>query len=181
MPLCFIGIVAPEDISNQVMEWKNYMLQHFGCRVALRSPAHITLVPPFSLNKEVEAKLETDIREFSSAREQFSIVLSNFSSFPPRVIFVDVEPSVHLTNLQKNIEAYVIDKKYPVKQSTRPFHPHITIANRDLREKDYHKAFSHLRTIPFNAVFTATHIDVLKSKPEGWVIASRAPMQTFVM
>jgi 2'-5' RNA ligase len=181
MPLCFIGIVAPDEINDQVMEWKNYMLQHFGCKVALRSPAHITLIPPFNLKKATEAQLETDIREFSSAQPQFSIVLSNFSSFPPRVIFIDVEPSVQLKNLQKDIEACVIGRGYPVNQSTRPFHPHITIANRDLRKSDYCKAFSHFQSTPFKAVFTATHIDVLVSKPEGWVIALRAPMQTFVM
>jgi 2'-5' RNA ligase len=181
MPLYFIGIVIPAEINNRVMEWKNYMLQHFRCKVALRSPAHITLIPPFNLEKADEALLSSDILEFSSGRQPFRVRIKNFSSFPPRVIFAGVESSTQLENMQKDFEAYLAGKNYPVKISTRPFHPHITIANRDLRKEDYHKAFSYFNSVSFTADFTATHIDLMISKPEGWVTASHIPMQTFDM
>jgi 2'-5' RNA ligase len=179
MALYFIGIVAPEEINRRVMEWKNYMLQHFGCKVALRSPAHITLVPPFNLDELRESRLENDIRRFSSAQIPFSIKLGNFSSFPPRVIFVRIESSAQLNSLQKNIEDYLAGLNYPVKKPDRPFHPHITIANRDLRKQDYQKAFNYFKTISFAADFIASHIDILVSKPEGWKIVAHVPMQTF--
>ena len=101
MPLYFIGIVAPPAINNQVMAWKTYMLQHFNCKVALRSPAHITLIPPFNLKTDVELQLKEDIRGFAATQVPFAISLNNFSSFPPRVIFAGVEPSQQLNNLQK--------------------------------------------------------------------------------
>ena len=181
MPLYFIGIVAPEEINSRVMEWKHYMFQHFGCKVALRSPAHVTLIPPFTLKTEHEPQLEDDIREFASIQLSFNIQLNNFSSFPPRVIFVGVDPTQHLTSIQENIEQYLINKNYRIKKSTRPFHPHITIANRDLRKEDYRTAFNHFKSISFKASFRATHVDVLVSRPEGWVMAAHISMQTFDM
>jgi 2'-5' RNA ligase len=179
MSLYFIGIVASAEINSRILEWKNYMLQHFNCKVALRSPAHITLIPPFNMDNSHEVLLTSDILAFSSGRPPFEVMLHDFSSFPPRVIFARVKPSEELNNLQKDVEAYLISKNYPIKKSMRPFHPHVTIANRDLRKEDYHQAFNYFNTISFNARFTATHIDLMISKPEGWVSASHIPMQTF--
>ena len=181
MPLYFIGIVAPVEIISRVMEWKNYMLQHFNCRVALRSPAHITLIPPFNLDKSEETLLTSDILGFASGRQPFQVRMRNFSSFPPRVIFAGVETSKELKNLQKDVEEYLVNKNYPLKRSTRPFHPHVTIANRDLRKEDYQKAFNYFKSITFDAAFTATHLDLMISKPEGWVTSAHIPMQTFDM
>jgi 2'-5' RNA ligase len=181
MPVYFIGIVAPPAINNQVMAWKTYMLQHFNCKVALRSPAHITLIPPFNLKTDVEPQLNAHIRGFSATQIPFTINLHNFSAFPPRVIFAGVELSAQLKSLQQNIEAYLINKNYHIKVSTRPFHPHVTIANRDLSKEDFPTAFDHFKKISFNASFEATHIDLLVSKPDGWQVVSQAPMQTFDM
>ena len=179
MPLYFVGIVAPDLINSQVLQWKNYMLQHFSCKVALRSPAHITLIPPFNLEKSKEQQLTIDMITFADGRQPFEIRLQNFSAFPPRVIFADVEPSTQLKDFQNDFEGYLVNKNYPIKRSTRPFHPHVTIANRDLRKENFYKAYNYFNAISFSAHFTATHIDLLVSEPEGWVSASHVPMQTF--
>lgn len=48
-----------------------------------------------------------------------------------------------------------------------------------IRKRDYSRAFNFFKTIKFNEDFIATHIAILKSCREGWVITSRLPMQTF--
>ena len=54
----FIALVLPTEINDEILKWKLFMKDHFNCLVALRSPAHITLVPPFWMNDDLENKLE---------------------------------------------------------------------------------------------------------------------------
>ncbi len=64
--LYFIGILTPPNIDDTVLEWKKYMQRHFNCKVALRSPAHITLIPPFNAGISQEKNLTTLLKTFHS-------------------------------------------------------------------------------------------------------------------
>src|ERR1700704_4703204 len=90
MEMYFIALVAPEEIDQQIVKWKNFMKEKFGCMVALRSPAHVTLIPPFWMKEEMENELIQSLNEFSAHQNQLMIQLKNFSSFKPGVLFVDV-------------------------------------------------------------------------------------------
>src|ERR1044071_4254592 len=90
MNMYFLAFVAPEIINQQVLKWKLWMKEHYGCEAALRSPAHITLIPPFWMKPELENDLINSINEFSKTENCFQIQLKNFSNFKPRVIYVDV-------------------------------------------------------------------------------------------
>src|SRR5688572_20533485 len=90
--LYFIAIVAPDEINKQVLVWKKYMEQKYRCKVALKSPAHITLVPPFSMASDRENELAKHLKEFAHSAKSFSIGLKDFDNFKPRVIFLHVEP-----------------------------------------------------------------------------------------
>ncbi|HJS54817.1 MAG TPA: hypothetical protein VJ765_09745, partial [Chitinophagaceae bacterium] len=71
----YIAIVAPKAIHQQVLRWKNFFKENFGSVVALRSPAHITLIPPFWMKEELENVLINDINEFSITKTKFEITL----------------------------------------------------------------------------------------------------------
>src|SRR5678815_1695710 len=86
----FIALVAPGGINRQVLKWKQFMQDHFGCSVALRSPAHITLIPPFWMDDALEKDLGATISGFSKQQTGFEIGLKDFSAFKPRVIYIDV-------------------------------------------------------------------------------------------
>jgi len=81
----FIAFVLPTDINKEVLKWKLFMNKHFNCFVALRSPAHITLVPPFWMNDDLENKLENSISQFSQNQSSFQINLKNFAAFNRRL------------------------------------------------------------------------------------------------
>ena len=49
MNMYFIALVAPEEINTPILKWKTWFRDNFGCTVALKSPAHITLIPPFRM------------------------------------------------------------------------------------------------------------------------------------
>src|SRR5437773_11355622 len=106
----FIGVVAPEEINRQVLQWKNYMKEHHGCVVALRSPVHITLIPPFWMDESLEQDLENVLAEFSKQKKPFEIFLKNFSAFKPRVIYIPVEPNESLQKLQPELQQWLVNK-----------------------------------------------------------------------
>ena len=93
------------------------MKDHFNCLVALRSPAHITLVPPFWMNDNLESKLEDAIGQFSQHQVPFEINLENFAAFKPRVIYADVLSTSQLQTLHDQLHDYLIARDiFPVKK-----------------------------------------------------------------
>lgn len=167
----FLAIVAPADINDQALEWKHYMRDHFGCTVALRSPAHITLIPPFWMSESLEDALKADLAPFAQQQSSFDIHLNGFDAFKPRVIFVNVEENVPLGQLKQSLEDHALSRnRYPIKKETRPFHPHLTIANRDLRKKDFAPAFDHFKNIAYSRAFTAHELALLKHDGTQWLV-----------
>lgn len=170
--LYFIAIVAPGHINEQVLIWKKYMEAQYGCKVALRSPAHITLVPPFNMPPEKEAVLGQHLSLFCKEEKSFPIQLHHFDSFAPKVIFVHVQPDEPLFHLKHRLDAYLIPlKDFHFKKEQRPFHPHITIANRDLAKKDFRKAWEYFSGLKYSAQFKAESISLLRHNNKEWEIA----------
>jgi 2'-5' RNA ligase len=171
--LYFIAIVTPEPINQQVLEWKHYMLQHFNCRVALKSPAHITLIPPFDMPDTMQHELEEVLLEFAAEQPSFPIQLKNFAAFKPRVLYVHVQPNTHL---QARLEAYLIQTDFPIKKEDRPFHPHVTIANRDLQKDDFPMAWQYFQQMSYEVSFQANAISLLRHNGEIWEVANAFPI-----
>lgn len=170
----FIAIVAPPEINEVVLKWKHYVRDHYGCTVALRSPAHITLIPPFWMQELQEPGLVQDTHSFAAGQQMFEITLQGFDAFRPRVIFVAVQENGMLNTLKAGLEQFLVSlNKYPVKKETRPFHPHLTIANRDLRKKDFTPAFEHFSKIDYEASFPVQDIALMKHNGTAWSIAQR--------
>lgn len=172
----FIAIVAPEQINQQVLEWKQYMLQHFNCKVALRSPAHITIIPPFIMANDLLPQMEEQLESFSARQQSFPIQLKNFAAFKPRVLYVHVEPNTHLSELQANLEAFLLQHKhFPIKKEERSFHPHVTIANRDLQQSDFPIAWQHFQQLKYDVTFPANALALLQHNGQMWEIARSFP------
>lgn len=165
----YIALLAPHEINERVLEWKHFMRDHYQCQAALRSPAHITLIPPFWMATALQPQLQDAICSFSSSQAGFTVELSNFGSFRPRVIFVNVILSEALLSLSENLEQHLQAREiFPIKQSTRPFHPHVTIATRDLQRKDYQSAFEHFKNKKYSAAFEANGVSLMKHNGTSW-------------
>jgi 2'-5' RNA ligase len=169
MEMYFIALVAPEEINRQVLKWKLWMQEKYQCQVALKSPAHITLIPPFWMSPELETELLHSIHEFSSIQNPFPIKLRNFSGFKPGVLFVDIEKNKRLDDLKEMLENFLLPKeKFHFKKEERRFHPHVTIATRDLRKKAFYEAWEHFKKIEYAAAWRAESISVLKHNKKNW-------------
>jgi 2'-5' RNA ligase len=176
MSLYFIAILAPEEINHHVAEWKNYMLRRFHCKVALGSPAHITMIPPFPMQASLETSLTVELKQFARDQQNFTVRLKNFGAFAPRVIYVDVLPDPALPQFKKRIEEFLLPKKqFPVKKEERSFHPHITIANRDLKKEDFPAAWNYFRDREYESSFEANSISLLRHNGIHWEVTADCP------
>jgi len=173
----FIAILANEEIAREADRHKQFMLERFGCKVALRSPPHITLIPPFNMKEDLKANLVKAMDQFGLAHSHFHFEVKDFGSFPPRVIFINVILNEALRELHTSIEDHLTaEGQFPIKKETRPYHPHITIATRDLDKKDFHKAWPHFSHLSFYASQEVAGIVLLESSQAGWKPIHLSPL-----
>jgi 2'-5' RNA ligase len=168
MNMYYIAIVAPEEINQQVLKWKNYFKDHFDCTVALKSPAHITLIPPFWMKEDLENDLVNSIKDFSITKNKFEIALKDFTAFKPKVIFVDVVKSEILTDFYQSFTDCIDVNKFPIKKDDRPFHPHVTLATRDLHKKAFREAWEIFSKKKYEALWMVNGISLLRHNKKNW-------------
>jgi 2'-5' RNA ligase len=165
----FVAIVCPKEINDKVLALKNWMKEKFGCVVALKSPAHITLIPPFWYHKEKE--LLQSLASFKTEIIAPVICLKDFSHFGKKALFISVEKNAELQKIQKEIVTHFMDS-FPghIKKEERAFQPHVTIANRDIKPSDFYTAWSHFSEKHFDEQFQGDKISLLKLQEGKWVI-----------
>lgn len=165
--LYFLAIIPPEPIFSRIFELKRHFQEEHSSKASLKSPPHITLHMPFKMKPGKEVEL---IRSLSSlSQENFDITLKNFGSFPPRVIFVDVEQNDQLYLLWKNLMSTM--RLMGFTNSTykdRGLTPHMTIAFRDLRKAEFHRAWEKFRNEKFSDSFQVKSFYLLKHDGRCW-------------
>lgn len=166
----FAAVVLPEHLDKKILAYKKWMREKFGCRVGLKSPAHITIVPPFWMQAEREKELKTDLENVSASISSLDISTNNFSAFKPRTLFVAVKENVALDGLKKFSDDYFRLKDYKIKGENRPFHPHITIATRDLPKGAFAEAWAHFEYQKFEEEFDAKGLSLLKHNGSQWEV-----------
>lgn len=167
----FLAIVPPEHLLSQIQDLKKSIYEEYGTKGALRSPGHITLHMPFSWEEDKEDKLITSLQNFSFEKE-FQIILSGFSCFEPRVVFINVLENDSLFQMQQQLVRYTKQNLQLFNQSDdmRGFHPHITIAFRDLKKPMFYKVWEEYKYKIFDATFTCKDICVLKHLNDKWEV-----------
>lgn len=105
--------------------------EKFNCRHALKTVPHITLQAPFKTTSD-STEILNGLKPLSEINQTISVSTKGFNSFDDRVAFIDVEVTAELKNLQQRVNQLLNEKKI-VPLNNRPFHPHITLAHRDLK------------------------------------------------
>lgn len=167
--LYFIALLPPRDIAEEVTRVKGEMAERYGASHALRSPPHITLQMPF---RWTEGRLlAEELKEFAARQETFSVTLNGYGCFPPKVIYVDVEENPLLIRMQKALQDFLEAKlNFRENQLTIRFHPHITIAHRDLKKSVFQAAWAEFSTREFRWIFTADNIALLRHNGHSWEV-----------
>jgi 2'-5' RNA ligase len=162
-------------VDKKVLQFKLWMRDRFGCTVALKSPAHITLIAPFWLKEQGEIQLLEVLRTFSSDIDELKIEMEGFSHFGRRVLYIHVKENPGIEELSSQVQDHFIRSfGNAIKKDDRPFHPHITIATRDIKPDAFAKAWEHFSKQEFVSMFTTRTVNLLKLSPGRWnVIAEK--------
>ncbi|HET9746407.1 MAG TPA: 2'-5' RNA ligase family protein [Chitinophagaceae bacterium] len=169
MNMYFVALVAPAEINRDVLKWKNFFKEKYQCIVALKSPAHITLIPPFWMKEELEADLIRSIEEFSHSKKPFPVDLKDFGAFKPTVIYVGVVKNEVLNDLSSSFTEFILSQdKFPVKKEDRPFYPHVTLAARDLYKKAFYEAWEVFAVKKYEAAWFVNGISLLRHNKKNW-------------
>jgi len=168
--LYFIAIIPPSPFFEEAQALKEYFRDQYHCKAALNSPPHITLHMPFQWKEAKEEKLVTALRAFSSGKNLFSIYFNDFSCFVPKVIYIDVKPSDPLTMLQHELHRFCKTELnlFNAQYRDLPFHPHLTLAFRDLKKNVFPEAWEEFKENKFSGEFPITKITLLKHDGKRW-------------
>lgn len=170
--LYYMAIVCPDAIETKVKQFKDYMFEQYGSKAASKSPAHITIVPPFRAENEIESNLIDFASTYSIGIVPFDISLNGYNNFGERVLYVDVLPNEQLAQLEKDCMKEFGEQFPSIIFGMKPeFNPHVTIATRDIPEGKLHEAKAYFETNhPYEASFEASAIKVLKLDKGNWYI-----------
>ncbi len=177
--LYFVALLLPEDVAAIATEWKQYCAEHFDTKKAFNSPPHITLQPPFKWHDRDEGRLINFLETFAGNYAHIPITLDGFGCFEPRVIFIDVEQTPELLEIQNHLKTTfaetlsIRDERY----GDRPFHPHATIAFKDLSKGNFYRAWAEFKDKSIHHEFSVPQLTLLKHNGQSWIVERNFPFQ----
>ena len=175
-PLFFIAVLPPEDLQREVTSFKHFIAEKWGPRHALNSPPHLTIQPPFPWPERNLGQLKNCLAGFASRQSSFTVELSGFGAFPPRVIFIKPLKNRKLEKLfQDLVSCMAGELNFSDPRNRRPFHPHMTIAHRDLDERDFPEMWSFFREKIFEREFQVDALALLRNVQGKWEVEDRYP------
>lgn len=168
--LYFISILAAGEIASEAQAGKRFMEEQFGCKVALRSPPHITLIPPVELTDQEAGRLMQSLDRFSPGIAPFNIDVEDYEHFNRTVIYLRVIPNDLLTVLHSTLHDWLQQEGFTIPRSNLPFVPHITIATRDIPTGRFAEAYKHFSLRHFVGSMIARRLTLLRKEPVQWEI-----------
>jgi 2'-5' RNA ligase len=173
--LFFVGVVPPKDLQRDVTAIKRIAAHRFHSKHALNSPPHVTLVPPFWFEDGELPSLKESLAAFAGNVPDFEVDLKGFGAFKPRVIYIQVYLSDALHDCYRELRE-MMQETWNIKSDRRTrFHPHMTIAFKDLSRSAFYRAWDYFSKQAFKANFPAGGLVLLKHHDRAWHIESTFP------
>ena len=163
--LLFVAVIPPEIIKKEITELKKKIAEEFNSSHALKSPPHITLVPPFNCPESHEMELFLSLTNVCRSTKRFSAVIQGYGAFRPRVIYLNILQNQDLEKLY-----HLLNSSLAREESRRTYKPHMTLAFRDLSSKMFYKAWQKYKSRSFNSTFEINSIFLLKHNFKYWEV-----------
>jgi 2'-5' RNA ligase len=170
--LYFIAFIPPAPVFEDALKLKQYFKEKYNSKAALNSPPHITLHMPFRWRSDKETELIDKLCGFVKQHDPLKICLDAFSSFPPRVIFLNVVKSQPLLVFQKELQRFCKKQLnlFNANYKEDPFHAHLTLAFRDLKKTPYAAAWEEFSKKEYKEEFIADKVALLKHNGKEWKV-----------
>jgi 2'-5' RNA ligase len=173
----FLALVPPDPVLEKAEAIKLEIKDRFLVKYALKSPAHITLKMPFTYNEAKEGLLIERLSGFVSGFSTFPIKLGGIGTFGNRVIFLGVEKSEALITLQTELKRVCKQGLHLVDElSDRNFHPHMTLAFKDLKVEKFSEVLRLAKEMAFETEYYSEDVVLLKRVEGRWVCFHRFPL-----
>ena len=162
----YIALVPNAEISEEILKLKLDAESKFGTKLALRSPAHITLVPPFHADgeelKQVLVILNVQIKQHKA----LPIMVDGCSNFGSHTIFLQVKNNPQLNKLFEDLFDLVSSVVKPA--GNRQFVPHITLANRDIPSQSFSEMLTYFKTLNYFRQTIIDQVAIFKLVDQKW-------------
>jgi len=167
--LYFIALVTSGVLLERIREIQLHCSEEYRSKKALRSPPHITLLPPFREDSSIEIVLEKKLTPFFSKYIPFSIDLNGFGRFGSRVIFIKPEKNSYLEALEKDLLNYLNeDFSFVEPALSREYNPHVTIASGDLSKNYFYPAWQEFEGKTFKESWNVSSAHLLRHDGKIW-------------
>lgn len=168
--LYFIALILPSPFYEDAQALKEHFRDQYHSKASLNSPPHITLHMPFQWKETKEERLVNALSAFSSEKKTFKVSFNNFSCFAPRVIYIDIKPSDSLNTIQRELHRFCKTELnlFNAQYRDLPFHPHVTLAFRDLKKNQFDIAWKEFADRKFSGEFSIEKITLLKHDGKQW-------------
>ncbi len=167
----FIALLPEQALQDEITAFKREAEKQFNTKRALTSPPHVTIVSPFRFDDEHIPQVEKELESFAGNQSSFEIELKHFNCFAPRVIYVDVMVSDEMNRLHRTLNQQLEDTcSIPFQYKDREFHPHMTVAFKDLKKSVFPSAWDYFKQKTFERSFTPSTITLLKHDGQQWQI-----------
>lgn len=110
------------------------------------------------------------LKSFAKQKHIFELQLKDFEAFLPRVIFIQPEKHPQLIQLQSDLKISLEEQNNLIYQDIFGFHPHITVAFKDLKEDIFPIAWKYFKQLSYFRTFTVDNITLLKHNGKVWEI-----------
>ncbi len=176
--LYFVALVAEGTLADDVMAIKQEFADNFGSKAALKSPPHITLHMPFRLKAKKLSALQAALSVAARDISPFDLQLQGFGAFEPRVIFVDVMEQPQLRHLQNAVQQQLkLLQLFQGDYKGRGFHPHMTVAFRDLKKAAFKEAWQLFENRALERSWEVSKFCLLKHNGSFWETFKHFPLQ----
>ena len=179
--LYFIALLPHKQLAERITGIKSDFARNYGAFKALKVLPHITLQNPVMRSPDAEVEIHLRLQEFFEKYPPFEVELNGFSCFDnakSKVIFVDVVKNEPLNLMHKELVSFLQSElKFTPRESPYAFHPHITIAYRDLTSETFYKAWDYYKSQPFKGNFKVHTAYLLKHDYRQWQVLSMFPLK----
>ena len=104
----------------------------------------------------------------------FTAKIDGFDAFGDRTLFAKVLPSAVWTAFKSAVYS-TVSALSPgnLKKESRPFQPHITVANRDIPAGASTEALEYLNQLELKTTFQVDNITIFERRDKRWVVAKQ--------
>jgi 2'-5' RNA ligase len=175
--LYFVALIPPPELCAEVTAFKEHIAQQYNSKKALRVIPHITLKAPFTISSHQDDEVLVWFKHLTPNLPPFIVQLDGFGTFdnPANpVLFVKPIPSAPMFLLQNEI-IRAFQKQFPdivVHSTEKKFHPHMTIAYRDLSYAEFTKAWAEFKGKEYTALWECTSFCLLKHDGSKWHVVA---------